>query len=83
MKYYLLILSFIAVNSFANDSLFREDPEPRVPESTDARSEERELLNSTNHKNGKTKNHREVKQNQEEIDPVFYDSTTSPAEMNQ
>ncbi len=61
--------------------LILEDPEPRVPERTTSKSEEAEILLPTGNSTQETPEGRQIKENQEEIDPIFYDSTTSPAEM--
>lgn len=85
MKYSLALTFFLIFSSnpvLANDVLYHEDPEPRVPKRADAEGEVREVLDGTNLKKGDLTNKREVRQNQEETDPIFYDSTTSPAEMN-
>src|SRR5690606_12643335 len=85
MKAMYLLIAFLMsmLPAFAVDKgeLILDDPEPRVPERTTSRSEEAELLLPTGNATQQSVEGRQLKQNQEEIDPIFYDSTTSPAEM--
>lgn len=76
----ILLLAFPAMPVDKSD-LMLDDPEPRVPERTRSRSEEAELLLPSGNATQQHVEGRQLKENQEEIDPIFYDSTTSPAEM--
>src|SRR5688500_14747449 len=81
--FFFLALMISVMTAAAGDKseLMLDDPEPKVPERTTSKSEEAELLLPTGNATQQSVEGRQVKENQEEIDPIFYDSTTSPAEM--
>jgi hypothetical protein len=69
-----LFLTFSLLTS-ARETI-RPGEEPGIPERADV---EKEMKSNGNKKDRLEK--KEVRQNQEKTDPVFYDSTTSPKEM--
>ena len=77
----LLVLLLTSVSAYAGGKRSTEDFRDRIPKRADAQSRERETLDGTSMRKGHVETKRDVKQNQEETDPVFYDSTTSPSEM--
>jgi hypothetical protein len=70
-----LILSAFVTEAFARQSI-REGEQSGIPDSENVEKE----LKETDRKDVKSKK-KEVRENQENTDPVFYDSTTSPKEM--
>lgn len=75
------LLLFVILLSLGNGAMIFEDPEPRVPKRVNADSEEEEAIKGSGNYKQIVPRTKEVKQNQEETDPIFYDSTVSPAEM--
>lgn len=72
-----LILSTFLSSAFARQSI-REGEQSGIPDREDVEKEMKE----TDKREVKEKK-KEVRENQEETDPIFYDSTTSPKEMEQ
>lgn len=73
-----IILALTLLQAIARESNIQEGEEGGIPKRADVHKK----------MNGQEKpvperEKREVKQNQEDTDPVFYDSTTSPKEMEQ
>lgn len=60
-----------------------EDPDEKVPKRASGVSEESEYLLKSGNTVQRPIEERQVKENQEETDPIFYDSTTSPAELEE
>lgn len=75
MKTLSLILSLFISTAYATQNI-QEGEQSGIPDRADVEKEMKQ--------NGKKKIHREkkeVRESQEDTDPVFYDSTTSPKEM--
>ena len=78
MKNKYLLTTFLGLtllHAIARENI-REGEQAGIPDRADAQKETKE--------NGKRKvrsDKKEVRENQEQTDPVFYDSTTSPKEM--
>ncbi len=71
----VLIISSFMAEAFARQSI-REGEQSGIPDSENVEKE----LKETDKKEVMSKK-KEVRENQENTDPVFYDSTTSPKEM--
>jgi hypothetical protein len=71
------IFSFLVTTLHARQSI-REGEQSGIPDREDVEKEMKE----TGKKETKEKK-KEVRENQEDTDPVFYDSTTSPKEMEE
>lgn len=80
---YFLVLMFASLPVLSGDKgeILYDDPEPRLPQRESSRSEDSELLLHHGNATHQSIEGRQVKENQEEIDPIFYDATTSPAEL--
>lgn len=60
-----------------------DEPDEKLPKRARGVSEESEYLLKSGNTVQQPIEERQVKENQEETDPIFYDSTTSPAEMEE
>lgn len=78
-----MILTIFSLASFSQDrdAILFEDSEQK-PERAEGKTKEEEFLLESGNKIQGEPTQRHKKQNQEEVDPIFYDSTTSPAEMS-
>ena len=78
------ILFLFSLTGFSGDKsgLLYDDPDPRMPQRESSQSEEAELLLDSGNASHQSVEGRQIKQNQEEVDPIFYDFTTSPAELD-
>lgn len=78
-----ITISLISTLSISADKseILLDDPEPRLPQRESSKSEDTELMLDRGNATHQSIEGRQVKENQEEIDPIFYDATTSPAEM--
>ncbi len=72
----ILILTFSLIHAIARENI-RTGERSGIPERADV-----EEAMEENGKKQKKEGKKEVRQNQENTDPVFYDSTTSPQEMD-
>lgn len=70
-----LVLTVTLLHAIARESI-REGEQSGIPDRADVEKESKE----EGKKKGEDKK-KEVRENQEHTDPVFYDSTTSPKEM--
>lgn len=70
------LLLALSQTTFARQNI-QQGEEAGIPERADA---DKKVITSPKDQMAKKK---DVRQNQEETDPVFYDSTTSPKEMEQ
>ncbi len=71
-----LVVTFI--HAIARESI-REGEQAGIPDRADVEKEMKE----EGKKKGSKSEKKEVRENQEHTDPVFYDSTTSPKEMEE
>ncbi|MFP5387505.1 MAG: hypothetical protein ACLGHN_15615 [Bacteriovoracia bacterium] len=85
MKRLILFLTFISFPGLATDKteLLMEDPDKKIPKRASGVSEESEYLLKSGNTVQQPVEERQIKENQEETDPIFYDSTTSPAELEE
>ncbi|MES2527265.1 MAG: hypothetical protein V4598_09260 [Bdellovibrionota bacterium] len=74
---FTLLLTATLVQAVAREGI-RTGEEAGIPDRADVKKSMKE----EDKKIEKAEEGREVRENQEETDPVFYDSTTSPEEMN-
>ena len=72
-----IVLALSLLQAIARESI-QEGEQSGIPERADV-----EKKMQIPDKQVKKQEKREVKENQEDTDPVFYDSTTSPKEMEQ
>lgn len=77
MIFATLILSTFLSSAFARQGI-REGEQSGIPDGENLEKE----IKETDKKEVKAKR-KEVRENQDQTDPVFYDSTTSPKEMEQ
>lgn len=79
MKILMTVLTLVALSAsaFARQNI-RPGEEGGIPDRADVN----EHMKKTGTKKEQSRK-KEVRENQEETDPVFYDSTTSPEEMKQ
>jgi hypothetical protein len=78
----LVLLYLFSFSAFTSNSLTPngDETEIKLPERTMESTHGQEVLEGENKRNRPSID-RHVKESQEETDPIFYDSTTSPAEM--
>ncbi len=72
-----LLLTATLVQAVSREGI-RSGEEAGIPDRADVKKS----MKDSDKNIEKEEKGREVKENQEETDPVFYDSTTSPEEMN-
>ncbi len=72
------IFVFSLLQAVAREGI-RSGGQAGVPQTTETKKLSPEEMKKRTEKDS----HEEVRENQEETDPVFYDSTTSPKEMEQ
>ncbi len=73
----VLLLTTTLVQAVSQESI-RSGERSGIPDRADAEK----TVKEESQDKVKEQKSREVKENQEDTDPVFYDSTTSPQEMN-
>jgi len=73
-----LVLSVTLIHAVARESI-RQGEQAGIPDRADVEKEMKE----EGRKDAGAEEKKEVRENQEETDPVFYDSTTSPKEMEE
>ncbi len=71
------VLAVTLVQAVTRESI-RTGEQGGIPD----RADKEKITDESDQKEEKEKKGREVKENQEDTDPVFYDSTTSPEEMD-
>lgn len=78
----VLLLPSLSLSAADKSKLLQDDPSPRLPQKETTKTDEAELLFQNNNSDHQSVEGKQVKENQEDIDPIFYDATTSPAELN-
>lgn len=83
-KLFTFVTLLLSICSYASDKgeILLDDPEPRLPQRESSKSEDAELMLETGNATQQSVEGRQVKENMEEVDPIFYDATTSPAELD-
>lgn len=83
-KLFTFVTLLLPLYTYAGDKseVLFDDPDPRLPQRESSKSEDSELMLETGNATQQNIEGRQVKENMEEVDPIFYDATTSPAELD-